>query len=436
MRQLLSEIYAELGLVKTIVDIPVEDGFRGGIEIESSQLDEEQIKELNTYMEEEGDLQVCAQSLKWTRLFGGGAVIVISGQDPASELDFDSIDENTALDFRAIDMWELYYAKQNTGDYAATIDSKENNVEFYDYYGMKVHKSRVFITKGVELPSLIRPKLRGWGASVVETLVRSINQYIKATDLTFEVLDEFKLDIFKIKGLTTALHTKEGHEAIRKRVSLANSQKNYQNALTMDGEDDYVQKQLSFSGLGEVQTGIRMQVASDMRMPLTKLFGISAAGFSSGEDDIENYNASIESDVRVKAKPVIYNTLKIRCMQLFGFIPDDLSFEWKPLRILSTVQEEEVKTSSFGRVLLARQAGEISRLEFREMVNRDKLLPMRLETTGVDDDIPEPVIDQEGDVTVPSAGGSSKEAPIANSKKSKKLRNYLPNFGLKKKIKK
>ena len=34
---------------------------------------------------------------------------------------------------------------------------------------------------------------------------------------------------------------------------------------------------------------------------------------------------------------------------------------------------------------------------------------MRLETTGVDDDIPEPVIDQEGDVTVPSAGGSSKK---------------------------
>ena len=64
------------------------------------------------------------------------------------------------------------------------------------------------------------------------------------------------------------------------------------------------------------------------------------------------------------------------------------------------------------------------------------MINMRLETTGVDDDIPEPVIDQEGDVTVPSAGGSSKEAPIANSKKSKKLRNYLPNFGLKKKIKK
>ena len=31
----------------------------------------------------------------------------------------------------------------------------------------------------------------------------------------------------------------------------------------------------------------------NLKMPITKLFGISAAGFSSGEDDIENYNSMI-----------------------------------------------------------------------------------------------------------------------------------------------
>ena len=49
--------------------------------------------------------------------------------------------------------------------------------------------------KGLTAPSFLRPRLRGWGFSVVEKLVRSINQYIKATDLGFEVLDEFKLDV-------------------------------------------------------------------------------------------------------------------------------------------------------------------------------------------------------------------------------------------------
>src|SRR3954471_18346943 len=154
--------------------------------------------------------------------------------------------------------------------------------------------------KGLTAPSFVRPRLRGWGFSVVETLVRSINQYLKATDLGFEVLDEFKLDVFKIKNLVNTLLSPNGAEKIQKRIQLANWQKNYQNALVMDSEDDFDHKQLSFSGLAEVQDGIGKQVAADLRMPITNLFGQSAAGFNSAEDDIEVYNAMVESQVRNK----------------------------------------------------------------------------------------------------------------------------------------
>ena len=45
-RQVLTELYVEIGLIKTIVDVPVDDGLRGGVEIKSQQLDENQIKDL------------------------------------------------------------------------------------------------------------------------------------------------------------------------------------------------------------------------------------------------------------------------------------------------------------------------------------------------------------------------------------------------------
>lgn len=437
MRQLLSQVYVEIGLIQTIVDVPVDDGFSGGLEIQTKQLSEEQIKDLETKMQQCDDMNTGAQGMKWNRLFGGGAIIIISSQDPKSPLDIEALEDDKYLEFRAIDMWELYYSKQNTEDYSAAIDGSELETEYYDYYGQQVHRSRVILLKGKEAPSLIRPKLRGWGVSVVETLVRSINQYLKATDLTFEVLDEFKLDIFKIKGLTTALYTKEGQEAVRRRTALANLQKNYQNAMTMDSEDDYVQKQLSFSGLGEAMEGIRLQVASDLRMPLTKLFGISAAGFNSGEDDIENYNSMVRSTVRDKARPMLLKMIKIRCQQLFGFIPDDLTIEFEPLRIMNSEQEENVKTSQFNRALQARQAGEITRAEFREIVNRGNLLEMQLETTGSELD----ELDMEDESTIVEATpiknpqesenrALSKEAKVTNSKG--KLRKYLPNFGIKK----
>jgi hypothetical protein len=260
------------------------------------------------------------------------------------------------------------------------MDAPQNvAVEYYNYYGVELHHSRVMLMIGIEAPSFVRPKLRGWGVSVVETLVRSINQYLKATDLSFEVLDEFKLDVYKIKNLANTLLSPGGTEAIQRRVTIANRQKNYQNALTMDSEDDFDHKQLSFSGLAEVMSGIRMQVASDMRMPLTKLFGISAAGFSSGEDDIENYNAMVEGQVREKCKYEVLKMLEYRCQQLFGVIPDDLTVDFKPMRILSSEQEENVKTQKFNRLLAAKTAGEITSEEFRDACNRDALLSIQLE---------------------------------------------------------
>lgn len=378
MRQLLSELYVEHGLIQTIVDVPVDDGLRGGVEISSKQLDEDEIQELQVSLDRDDDLNTIGQALKWNRLFGGAGVLIMTDQDPKEPLRLEAITDQSPLEFRAVDMWELFWDKQNTEGYDPEIQTQ--NFEHYNYYAKMLHKSRVMRMKGLNAPSFIRPRLRGWGFSVVEHLVRSLNQYLKANDLSFEVLDEFKLDVFKIKNLTDTLLSPDGDAQVSRRVRMANYQKNYQNALVMDSEDDYDHKQLSFSGLADVMREIRMQIASDMRMPLTKVFGISAAGFNSGEDDIEVYNAMVESQVRNKAKYDILRVCEIKCQKIFGMIPDDLSIKFKPLRVLNGEQEEAVKTQKFTRLIQAKTAGEISRYEFRDACNRDQLLSIQLDT--------------------------------------------------------
>lgn len=367
--------------------------------------------------------------------------MILTDQDTDEPLDVESISESTPLEFRAVDMWELFWSKQNTSDYAATIDGPDlSQVEFYDYYGHKVHKSRVMLLKGLTAPSFVRPRLRGWGFSVVEALVTSINQYYKANNLIYEVLDEFKVDIFRLDGLATTLLSPDGTQQVQKRVQLANQQKNFQHALTLDKNDEFQQKQLSFAGVAETMVGIRMQVASDMRMPLTKVFGISASGFSSGEDDIENYNGMVESQVRSKTKQEIVGILELKCQQLFGFVPDDLQVGFKPLRVLSSEQEENIKNAKFGRLIQAKTANEISTKEFKEGCNKDNLLSVQLDTTlDTMDEVPddEEVTgdidhDEEGEpekiedvgkkkaakLSAPDAA-DTKEAPVSNSEQFK-----------------
>lgn len=379
MRQPLNQAYCELGIVKTVVDVPVDDALRGGIDIRSNQLSADELDKLQFVMEEKNDIGKMAETMKWDRLFGGAGLIIVTGdEDLAEPLHLESIQQGDPVEFRAADMWELFYDQQNIPEGVGTQDE---DFDYFRYYGLNLNKSRVLVTKGIRAPSFVRPRLRGWGLSVVETLIRSINQYLKATDLTFEVLDEFKVDVYKIKGLTNTLLTPDGTNTVRKRIQLANQQKNYQHAISMDAEDDFIQKELSFAGISETMAGIRMQVASDLRMPMSKIFGIASSGFSSGEDDIENYNSMIESTIRQPCKFHMLKLVKIRCQQLFGYVPSDLAIEFKPLRILSAEQEENVKTQQFNRLIAAKQAGSLTELEFRESLNKDKLLPMQLDTS-------------------------------------------------------
>ena len=395
IRQILSEIYVEHGIVQTLVDVPVDDAFRGGVDIKSDQLSEEEVQDLIQYVEREGVLKNFIQAQKWTRLFGGGAVLIINDDDPATPLEPKDLEQDSDIHFKAVDLWELYFGLRTSG--YAEPDFVMKEPEYFNYYGHKIHKSRVVAMQGKQAPALIRAKLRGWGVSVLETVVRSYNQYLKSVNLAFEVLDEFKVDVFKIDGRNNSLMSPGGSDRVMKRIQMANMQKNYQDSIAMDSKDDYASKQLTFSGLAEVMREIRMQIAADLRMPLTKLFGISASGFNSGEDDIENYNAMIESEIRSKVKFDLIRVLEICCQIKFGHIPDDLKIEFKPLRILTAEQEETVKNQKLQRILSCQQAGFMTPKEAKQAINKENLLPVKIDES--DELIQETSIDmQEADV--------------------------------------
>jgi len=381
---LLSEMYAEFGVVETVIDIPVEDALRGGFEVSSSQLDEEDVGQLIQVVEE-NDIEEVKYSEKWARLYGGGGLLTLTKADKDTRFTIKEIKQGDPLKFKAADLWELNtHCIKPDSDFQLGEDLTDeqrvtDDALRFTYYSKTIHASRVLKVLGKRAPSNIRVRLRGWGLSEVEAIVRSINQYLKTTDLSFEVLDEFKIDVYKFKGLATLLQSPKGQEVATKRVSMANMSKDFNTGIALDAEDDYQQKQVSFVGIADVMKEIKMQLAADLRIPMTKLFGQSASGFNSGEDDIENYNAMVESRIRPNIKKTLMHVLRCRCMQLFGFVPTDLKLTLKPLRIMSAEQEETVKTSKFNRVIQARTAGEIDSKEFRECMNKDNLLSIPLD---------------------------------------------------------
>lgn len=372
-RSVLSEAYAEYGIVQTLVEQPVSDAFSRGFDIDTDDLTTDQKKQLQTYLERHQIIQTIQKAIGWSRLFGGGGVIIVTDQKPDTPLDINKINEDTPLSFIDADMWELY--KDTTNIWNPTLDQNEERK--FSYYGIQLHRSRVLPIMGKEAPSFIRPRLRGWGMSELERVVRSINSYLKNQDLIFELLDEAKIDVYQLNGFNRAMLTPQGSRGAEERVRISNTLKSYLNALVLDVTDKYEQKQLSFNGLSDILNQIRQGVAADLKMPMTKLFGVSAAGFNSGEDDIENYNAMIESEIRSKVKYIVVEVLEIVCKKLFGYVPKNMNITFKSLRILSAEQEENMKNSQFNRLIQAYANGLLSAGDFMVGSNSASLLPVQ-----------------------------------------------------------
>lgn len=131
----------------------------------------------------------------------------------------------------------------------------------------------------------------------------------------------------------------------------------------------------------------------------------------------------VESEVRAKLKYHILYMLQIKCQQRFGFVPDDLEIEFKPLRELTAEQQENVKTQIFNRVQAAKASGDLSTLEYRDAINKADLLPIKLDTIedGLNPEDPEAE-----DI---AAGNNQQELgdPGADSEESRNMEVHLGN---------
>src|SRR5581483_11259304 len=134
---------------------------------------------------------------------------------------------------------------------------------------------------------------------------------------------------------------------------------------------------------------------ADMRFPIIKLFGQSySKGLgNSAVDEMENYNAMVEAEVRNKLKYHILRMAEIKCMKFYGDIPDDLEIEFKPLRELTATDQETVKTQKYERLDKALAQGRISDQEFRDACNKGDLFDIKLDTAEDSVDIGEEVSD-------------------------------------------
>lgn len=336
---MLSYAYKQYGFLQTAIDQPVEDAFRGGVGLDSATLSVDDLEQLKQTMEDHEDWERIKEAQRWGRLFGGGLLIANTEQKTDKPINEKTL-QGTRLDFIPSDRWESVMLDPENGALYSN----------FDYHGKTIDKSRVCLAMGKTAPYYVKMRLQGWGLSFFEQTLPPLVQYLKSQNVMLELLDEAKIDVLKINGLSSTLLNRGGTEQIKRRVDIAAANKNFKSMLVMDKEDDYEQKNLTLSGLPELSKEIRIMIAAYLRQPVSKIWGTGSSGFSSGEDDLENYNAMIESEIRPQALKMVKWVVDLRCLQLFGRKVPDLSITWQPLRVLTGLEEQQKQDQIFNNV--------------------------------------------------------------------------------------
>jgi hypothetical protein len=249
----------------------------------------------------------------------------------------------------------------------------------FNFHGLTLDKTRTCLSLGINSPYYVKMRLQGWGLSFFEQTLPPIVQFLKSQNVMLELLDESKIDVLKINGLSTTLMQANGTELIKKRVDVAAQNKNYKSMLVMDATDDYQQKTLNVGGLPQFNQEIRQMICAYLKMPESKIWGTGASGFSSGQDMLENYNMRIDAEIRPRCTKMIKWVVDLRCLQLFGRKVPDLTIKWSPLRVLTGLDEQNQITQTFNNVFGMVDRGLMRPSEAMEFLKQKDIVVMETE---------------------------------------------------------
>lgn len=313
-----------------IVDIPADDATR---EWRSWKADSTAIEDLEAA---EKDLNVRVQvnkALKWARLYGGAVIIPDLPGNPTTPLNIERVTKDSVRFLSVLHRFEI----QPDGDVRRNpLDPLYGLPERWRVNAgggdsLFFHPSRVFMFNGRRASNGITSNTV-WGESIWRHLSDAIEASDSGANIIHALLHEAKIDVVRVDGFMDFIGTDEGESAYMRRWDLAAKLKSVANMLVLDGQDEYEQKTMNWSGLPDVMDTLLTVMSGAADIPVTRLVGKSPGGLNStGESDLRNYYDSVKAKQDLQLSPQMAPLDEVLIRTALGDRPKDIWYDWKPL---------------------------------------------------------------------------------------------------------
>ncbi len=363
----LNSLYRNHWIVRKIVDVIPEDMCKNWIKLKT-QVAPEQLSKLEKVLRRTQTKARILEGLKWGRLYGGAAgIILIDGESNYMEepLDCRFIMPGSYKGLLILDRWSGI-----SPDMELVSDITSPDFGLPKYYQMtlqdgrmlRVHHSRVLRFTGNTLPLWEAWAEQQWGASVVEAVFDELkkrdNTSFNIANLVFLAnLRIYKTSMTDLLSLGDTQLQQDFYNAMQTINWMMNN-----SGMTIIGKDDeFDSKQYTFTGLNDVYESFMLDIAGACEIPVTRLFGRSPAGFNAtGESDLTNYYDSIEEKQEAYLAPILDKLLPVIALSTWGMVPDDLDYEFNPLRKADPKENADLAKSMTESVITVFNANLIS----------------------------------------------------------------------------
>lgn len=328
----LEYLFAQNWVAQKICSKRSNDMTRRWRTVSSNDLDATQIEAIEA-VERKLKLQTTLnKALTWASLYGGVGLLIVTDE---------AVDKPLAAN-ETIRKIIILTPKEIAATGLVNDDVMSEKFGQYESYlvnnKLEVHASRLIILNAIERPFF---DYHIFGLSDLEPLYQALKRFDAMSANVSDLVTESKIDIFKVDGLTNALSAGREND-IASAFCHIQAIKSSTNSLLLDSQNEYEQKELGFAGLKDLLVEFRNAVAGAADMPVTILFGQSASGFASGQEDIDNYHESIHSLQESRLRPVFEVLDPLICNTALGFQPTDWWFEFNSLSELNIEQKTNV----------------------------------------------------------------------------------------------
>lgn len=215
----------------------------------------------------------------------------------------------------------------------------------------KVHHSRCHRLK------LGKSKLTDrnqFGISDLQNKYNAIRLFDTTITCIGDIIQDSNVDVLFIPDLIAKV-AQGKEDDIRKFINLINHTKSSMNAIALDAGNSeaqgrWEQKTATYSGLSEILSKLITVTAGALDRPITVLFGLSASGFSTGEEDLEAYHGTINALQESRLRPAqefIDKFILDKMMPNHG-----LTFEYPSIKVVNE-DKEAARVGQFASALSA-----------------------------------------------------------------------------------